>query len=156
MWSCQKNAAQLYNSWGKKWDSIGNPGNLLTTSARFMALSSIWALEAFSKIPSLDLGVRGESESSCWLRCTTVPLGEASSNEAYMLEDCIHNKTIGYIEQERWQNYYFHLSDIYRQHTKELWSWCWEDDCDPFGLLMTTVPEPLIDNSSWKLSTSNW
>jgi len=36
------------------------------TSARFRALSSSEACEVLSCIPNLDLGVRGESDSSCW------------------------------------------------------------------------------------------
>ena len=52
------------------------------TSARFAALSSIEAFEFLSLSPSRDLGVCGESDSSCWPRKTTVPLEEASSKEA--------------------------------------------------------------------------
>lgn len=62
--------------------------NTKTTSARLAALSSTDALEVLSWIPSLDLGVRGESVSSCWPRKTTVPLVEGSSKEAYALLDC--------------------------------------------------------------------
>lgn len=57
------------------------------TSARFDVLSSTDAAEGLPWIPSLDLGVGGESESSCWPRKTIVPLVEASSKEACSLLD---------------------------------------------------------------------
>lgn len=66
-----------------------------STSARFNALSSSDALELLSWIPSLDSGVQGYSDTSCWPWKTTISVVEASSKEAFVPRDyTLHNDQI--------------------------------------------------------------